>query len=91
MEEQRPERCGYLDYMEVVQRRDAATLLPIIAAHTALGTIIHSDDWAAYRRVQALPNVATHGVVNHSLNFVEPVTVSTLKMWKVIGAGSRQN
>ena len=58
----------------MVQKRDAATLLPIIRAHTAPDTIIHSDKWAAYRRVQALPNIASHGVVNHSLNFVEPVT-----------------
>ena len=60
--------------MELVQRRDAATLLPIITAHTAPGTIIHSDEWAAYRRVQGLPTVAAHGVVNHSLHFVEPTT-----------------
>ena len=71
--------------MEVVQRRDAATLLPIIQAHTAPGSIVQSDDWAAYRRVQQLPNVATHNVVNHSLHFVDPVTGSTLSMWKVIG------
>ena len=58
----------------LVQRRDAATLLPIITAHTAPGTIIHSDEWAAYRRVQGLPTVAAHGVVNHSLHFVEPTT-----------------
>ena len=63
-----------LGYMEVVHRRDAATLLPIIRAHTAPGTIIHSDEWDAYRRVQSLPNVASHGVVNHSLHFVQPVT-----------------
>ena len=63
-----------LGYMEVVQRRDAATLLPIIAAHTAPGTIIHSDKWAAYRQVQSLPTVAGHGVVNHSLHFVQPAT-----------------
>ena len=31
-------------------------------------------EWAAHRRVQALLNVAAHGVVNHSLHFVEPVT-----------------
>ena len=63
-----------LGYMEVVPRRDAATLLPIITAHTAQGTIIHSDEWAAYRRVQTLPGIAAHEVVNHSLHFVEPTT-----------------
>ena len=34
--------------MEVVQHRDAATLLPIIPAYTAPGSIVHSNDWAAY-------------------------------------------
>ena len=63
-----------LGYMEVVQRRDAATLLPIINAHTAPGSIIHSDMWAAYSRVQNLPPVAAHNMVNHSRNFVDPVT-----------------
>ena len=63
-----------LGYMQVVQRRDAGTLLPIIQSHTAPGTIVHSDDWAAYRSVQQLSNVATHNVVNHSLHFVDPVT-----------------
>ena len=31
-------------YMQVVQRHDVATLLPIIQAHTAPGSILHSDD-----------------------------------------------
>ena len=60
-----------LGYMEVVQRRNAATLLPIIQAHTAPGSIIHSDEWAAYQQVSGLPTVAA---VNHSLNFVDPVS-----------------
>ena len=63
-----------LGYMEIVQRRDAATLLPIIQAHSAPGTIIHSDEWAAYRRVSSLPTVASHSTVNHSLHFVDPAT-----------------
>ena len=60
--------------MEVVARRDAATLLPIINDHTAPGTIVHSDEWAAYRSVQNLPNVSNHGTVNHSVTFVDPTT-----------------
>ena len=63
-----------LGYTEIMQHRNAATLLPIIQAHTAPGTIVHSDEWAAYNRVQGLPNVALHGVVNHSVTFVDPTT-----------------
>ena len=58
----------------VVPQRDAATLLPLINAHVAPGTIIHSDEWAAYNRAQRLSNVSSHGVVNHSINFVKPTT-----------------
>ena len=61
-------------YMEIVHQRDAATLLPIIQAHSAPGTIIHSDEWSAYYRVASLPNVASHATVNHSLHFVDPST-----------------
>ena len=63
-----------LGYMEIVPQRDAATLLPLINVHVAPGTIIHSDEWAAYNRVQRLSNVSSHDVVNHSVNFVEPST-----------------
>ena len=60
--------------MEIVQRRNAATLLPIIQAHVAPGTIVHSDQWAAYNRVGSLPNVSGHDVVNHTYHFVDPTT-----------------
>ena len=63
-----------LGIMEMVPRRDAATLLPIIQRHVRPGTIIWSNEWAAYRRVQQLPFVSTHATVNHSLEFVTPAT-----------------
>ena len=56
--------------MRIVPDRSAATLLPIIQQHVRSGTIVHSDEWAAYNRVQHLP----HRVVNHSLHFVDPAT-----------------
>ncbi|XP_065303829.1 uncharacterized protein [Dermacentor albipictus] len=63
-----------------VDRRDAATLGPIIAANVEPGTTIHSDEWAAYN---CIPNlVGANGArlnlqweaVNHSMNFVDPIT-----------------
>ena len=38
-------------YMEVVTTQNAATLLPILQANVAQGTIVHSDEWRTYRRV----------------------------------------
>ncbi|XP_062508808.1 uncharacterized protein LOC134185043 [Corticium candelabrum] len=61
-------------YMEVVQRRDAATLLPIIQAHVLPNTTIHSDEWRAYHRAIQLPNIAIHQTVNHSYHFRDPAT-----------------
>ena len=57
-----------------VDRRDAATLLPIIRQWVAPGSIIWTDMWAAYNQ---LPNQAVpyaHGRVNHTLHFVDPNT-----------------
>ena len=59
--------------MQVVPRRDAATLLPVIQ-HLHPGTIVHSDKWAAYNQVQQLPNIQQHSTVNHSITFVNPAT-----------------
>ena len=63
-----------LVYMQVVPQRDAAILLPNVQAHSLPGTIIHSDQWAAHRRVASLPNVAYHDTVNHSVEFVKSTT-----------------
>ena len=68
-------RTPALGLLRMVPNRTRTTLLPIIQAHTRPGTIIHSDDYATYRNaVGQLPNVAMHQVVNHSLNFVDPIT-----------------
>ena len=61
-------------YFQVVDRRNAATLLPIIQRYVLPGTEVHSDDWAAYRRLQLFPNVNRHRVVVHAHNFVDPRT-----------------
>ena len=60
-----------LGYMEIVNDRTAATLLPIIEDHTHNGTIIWSDSWAAYNNIQQLPTVQNHDTVNHSLECVD--------------------
>ena len=60
-------------YMELVPDRRAATLMPIIRRIVLPGSTIHSDQWAAYRQLHADPNY-TYATVNHSQNFVDPVT-----------------
>ena len=57
-----------------VERRDAATLLPIIQNFILPGTTIMSDMWAAYGRIDQLPELYQHYTVNHSENFVDPDT-----------------
>ena len=63
-----------LGVMKIVPDRSAATLLPIMQQHLRSGTTVHSDQWAAYNRVQRMPVVANHSTVNHSLHFVDPTT-----------------
>ena len=64
-----------LGVMKIVSNRSAQTLVPVMQQHLRSGTTVHSDEWAAYSRVQQrLPAVSTHGVVNHSLHFVDPAT-----------------
>lgn len=55
-----------------VRTRKASELIPKITKAVLPGTIIISDEWAAYR---SLPQHGfIHQTVNHSQNFVNPVT-----------------
>ena len=59
-------------FQYAVDRRDVATLLPIIQGSILPGTTIMSDLWAAYGGIQQIGY--THHTVNHTYHFVDPVT-----------------
>lgn len=59
----------------LVPNRRARTLLPLIQDNIAANSTIHSVAWAAYGDIEYIPNRNyTHLVVNHTHNFVDPVT-----------------
>lgn len=53
-------------------RRDRATLEPIIQSYIRPGSVVMTDGWAAYGNLQNLGY--HHLVVNHSIEFVNPIT-----------------
>lgn len=53
--------------MEVVQKRDRSTLMPIITQNVKQGTTVHSDCWRAYSSLQ--DEGYEHKTVNHSVQF----------------------
>ena len=66
------ERITGESFLVEVTKRDAATLLPIIRQHIKPGSVIYSDEWRAYCRIQRMGY--SHLTVNHSVNFVDPNT-----------------
>lgn len=59
-------------FLVPVDKRDSATLIPIIVSNISPGTTIVSDCWRAYNILNEMD--FTHLTVNHSLNFVDPTT-----------------
>ena len=53
-------------------KRDAATLLPLISRWILPGSVVYTDEWAAYNGLTAAGY--THDSVNHSIQFVDPAT-----------------
>ena len=60
-------------YLQLVRRRDARTLLTIIRRHVQPGSLVYTDEWAVYRQMQRVLGF-NHQTVNHSVNFVDPIT-----------------
>ena len=55
-------------FLVAVDKKDKATLLPIIQEKIEPGTVIVSDCWAAYKKLEQ--HGYTHRTVNHSKEFV---------------------
>ncbi len=53
-------------------QRDGPTLLPIIQRWVLPGSIVYTDEWGAYNSLTA--RGYTHDSVNHSIQFVDPLT-----------------
>ena len=66
------ERVTGNSFLVEVEKRDAATLVPLIQQCIWPGSVIFSDEWQAYSSLQSLGY--THHTVNHSQNFVDPNT-----------------
>ncbi|CAM1328181.1 Uncharacterised protein r2_g3727 [Pycnogonum litorale] len=62
-------------FCQLVSDRSRNTLIPIILSHVRPGSIIYSDQWAAYSNLGNLPGSPyVHKTVNHSRYFVDPQT-----------------
>ena len=61
-------------FMVPVEKRDKDTLIPLIQRYINPGSVIVSDCWAAYNCNGDLPQMYTHLTVNHSENYVDPIS-----------------
>lgn len=59
-------------FIETIQDRSAGTLLEVISRHVLPGSIINTDCWKGYLHVEDLG--MSHGTVNHSQFFRDPLT-----------------
>jgi len=62
-----------IGYIQLIERRNAESLIPIIARTVRSGSIIHSDEWKAYNAISKCGEYE-HKKVVHKYNFVDPQT-----------------
>ena len=55
------------------KRRNAAALLGIIQRQVQPSSILQTDQWVSYRKIQRQPGL-NHRTVNNSLHFADPAT-----------------
>ena len=67
-----PMRLFYI-VLQLVKGRNAATLLLIIQRNVQPGSLVYTDEWAAYKQNQRALGF-NQQTVNQSLNFVDSVT-----------------
>ena len=73
-----------------VQNRTNETLLAVLAEHVLPGSIVLTDGWAGYREVTRILGLE-HRTVNHSENFVDPVTGTHTNTIEGTWNGIKQN
>lgn len=61
-------------FLERVADRTAQTLIAVIRRRILPGSIIYSDCWRGYSRRDLEESGYTHLTVNHTYNFVDPIT-----------------
>jgi hypothetical protein len=62
-------------FLEVVDRRDASTLIPLIKKYIRPGSKVYSDYWRAYGGIPTLEGYRfEHGTVCHEHHFVDTLT-----------------
>jgi transposase-like protein len=61
-------------FLKRVPNRSTATLQPLLLLKIVPGTLVITDKWRAYNFMDLPPSPFAHFTVNHSKNFVDPLT-----------------
>lgn len=62
--------------MVLVERRNAASLLPPIRQYIVFEKAVVSDQWAVYSTVRDVPEGNKHQTANHRLRLIDPETAA---------------